>query len=109
MSTIENRQKLKALSQKAKAVQDENPEMRINEILVSFYTNPKNQIFKTLNDWKKEGFRVKKGSKAFLIWGRKRKASNHTKDTEKDEFQFFPLCYIFSNDQVEPAKIKENA
>lgn len=109
MTTISNRQLLKERSRLAKDVQALNPDLTINEILISSYLDDDNKEFKTFNGWLKEGFRVRKGSKAFLIWGKKRKATDHTKDTEKDEFSFFPLAFIFSNAQVEPLTQKASA
>jgi hypothetical protein len=49
---------------------------------------------------------VKKGEKALLLWGEPRKAAKQEKTTgnEKDEFSFFPLAYVFSENQVEKLK-----
>lgn len=94
------RQQLIHLSNLAKVYQEEYPEMLINEILVKFiYRDKVNTEFNTFNQWKEKGFKVKKGSKAFLVWGKKRK-KEVTTDTE-EEFTFFPLAYLFSNAQVE--------
>ena len=104
----DKRQELRELSLIAKGFQNSScQEMTINEILINeFYTDAKNTEFKTLFDWSKIGFKVKKGSKAFLIWGKPRaiKDKNHEptkqKNEEEDETEFYPLCYLFSNAQV---------
>lgn len=63
--------------------------------------------FKTFNDWKKDGATVLKGSKAYVIWGqplKKQKNEKEVKKTEKSDdtenLDFFPLCYVFSSEQV---------
>lgn len=103
-----------ALSKLAKAIQEEDEEERnINSILIDdFYTDKQHQEFNTFHEWIKKGKRVKKGEKAFLVWGRKRKSNQdqatpepQTKDEK--EFSFYPLCYLFSNAQVQAPNVKE--
>jgi len=85
----------------------------VNEILITTYQNSQHQQFNTYQGWKKEGKQVKKGAKAFCVWGRKRKndkkeESNNGElsfdkpDQKKDEkeLSFFPIAHIFSNYQV---------
>lgn len=103
--------KLIKLSQEAKAIQGFEIETgtddrNINTILIEdFYTDLENQIFKTFHDWKKENKLVKKGEKAFLVWGSKRK-NNQDKPEEKEPttedqaYSFYPICCLFSNAQV---------
>lgn len=72
------------------------------------------KVYKTFHDWKKEGATVKKGEKAFLIWGSPIYATHQTeakntegkenKETEGNEYEFFPLCYVFSENQVVTAQ-----
>ncbi len=69
------------------------------------------KVYKTFHDWKKEGATVKKGEKAFLIWGSPIYATHQTEDqdtegkeTEGNEYEFFPLCYVFSENQVVTAQ-----
>jgi hypothetical protein len=100
----EKRQALKELSKIAKIRMSMDCEgSTVNEILINeFYTDESNQDFKTLNQWSKEGYKVKKGSKAFLVWGRpKAKQTEEPKAEDEEEDEFFPLCYLFSNAQVE--------
>jgi len=103
---------LKSLSKSAKMViEAEQEDKRVNEVLIEWYTNENHNEFKKFWDWKKAGFKVKKGEKAFFVWGKKRKATEKaTNEKEEDkEFKFYPIAYLFSNAQVEPLKTKENA
>jgi hypothetical protein len=85
----------------------------VNEGLKEIYheTNPEIQEFKTFFQWKEEGATVRKGEKAFLIWGQPRKASQVPDGaTEPEEFKYWPVCYLFANTQVykpEPAAEQE--
>ncbi len=63
--------------------------------------------FKTFGQWKKEGYTIKKGEKAFILWGQPVKSKNKAEegkekeaDPEESNEQFFPLCYLFSDKQV---------
>jgi len=76
----------------------------INDGLLHLYKtdNPDIQTFRTYNGWKREGCQVKKGSKAFLIWGTPRTATNQeAEENQEDEFKFFPIAYLFADTQVE--------
>jgi N-terminal domain of anti-restriction factor ArdC len=75
--------------------------------------------FKTFNQWKQANATVKKGEKAFLIWGQPIKNGKQegteepkTETEEKDKYRFFPLCFLFSDKQVltqeERQKAKED-
>jgi hypothetical protein len=110
----EKKRALIALSKLAKAVQEHDEEERnINSILIDdFYTDNDNQEFNTFHEWIKKGQRVKKGEKAFLVWGRKRKnnqdqPTQEPKSEDEKQFSFYPLCYLFSNAQVQAPNVKE--
>lgn len=108
----EKKQLLKSLSVEAKEIiETEAPDLRVNDILIQMYKNEEHQEFENFWQWKKRGFKVKKGEKAFFVWSKKRtgteKAENDT-DEEK-EFKFYSLAYLFSNAQVEPLKSGDNA
>lgn len=108
------RAKLIQLSNKAREMREELEELEgetINSIVIDyFYKDINHQQFETYRQWRELGYQVKKGSKAFVIWGRKRKAQKQEKEKEeKDEYKFFPLAYLFSNAQVEPIKEKAPA
>ncbi|MFA9191143.1 ArdC-like ssDNA-binding domain-containing protein [Flavobacterium sp. FZUC8N2.13] len=110
---IEKKKALIALSKSAKEIQELEDEPRnINSILIEdFYSKGEHQEFNTFQEWIKQGKRVKKGEKAFLVWGRKRKnnqdqATAEPQTKEEKEFSFYPLCYLFSNAQVQTADVK---
>ena len=102
----ERRNQLKALSKVAKlAITMGTEERSVNEILIGMYTDAENKEFHTLHQWSAKGFKVKKGSKSFLVWGKPKdhqKAEADQAPTDEDDDKFFPLCYLFSNAQVEP-------
>ncbi|MBX9886689.1 MAG: ArdC family protein [Flavobacteriaceae bacterium] len=111
---LEKKRALIALSKIAKEIQEMEDEPRnINSILIEdFYSKGEHQEFNTFQEWIKQGQRVKKGEKAFLVWGRKRKSHQDQATTEpqtKDEkeFSFYPLCYLFSNAQVQAPNVKD--
>lgn len=103
----ENRQKLIQLSIKAREIREDEclEDSTINEIIrLFFYTDETHQTFNTFWEWKDKGYKVKKGEKAFLFWGskRKNKQDDQAQSQEEESYSFFPLCYVFSNAQVEP-------
>lgn len=103
----ENRQKLIELSIKAREIREDEglEDSTINEIIrLYFYTDDTHQVFNTFWEWKDKGYKVKKGEKAFLFWGskRKNKQDDQAQSQEEETYSFFPLCYVFSNAQVEP-------
>lgn len=107
MANNEKRNALIELSKIAKMRQEEDLEgMSINEILVEvFYTDKENFEFNTFKQWKQKGMNIKKGATAFLVWGSKRKNKEvQAEPVSEDEktFEFFPVCYLFSNNQVQP-------
>lgn len=106
------RDKLIILSNTARELREaEQDDRTINEIIVQeFYTNAENTEFNTFNQWKEKGFSIKKGSKAFPVWGKKKKFEHGEVPAGEtpDEYEFFPICYLFSNNQIEPSKYAEN-
>ncbi|GHB44354.1 ArdC-like ssDNA-binding domain-containing protein [Mongoliitalea lutea] len=57
----------------------------------------------TFHQWKEKGATIKKGAQGFAIWGqpinKQKKEGTGTPDPEND-FEFFPMCYLFSDLQV---------
>lgn len=102
--------KLIELSQIAKQMRDNNaPEIEdmieaptINNIILHcFY--PKGE-YNTYKGWKEKGYQVAKGSKAFSIWGKKRKFKKEVENkgkTEEKEYSAFPMANLFHESQVE--------
>ena len=113
ISTIkQKRELLKELSAPFKILIKEGAISTINSALIESYTNETHQVFKSYRGWLAEGYQVKKGEKAFLIWGSpqklkpKKEPTQATQgDTEKDS-EFFPLAFVFSNAQVEERRLK---
>lgn len=84
----------------------------VNEGLKEIYmeTNTEIEEFKTFYQWKEEGATVRKGEKAFLIWGQPRKGSQVPEGTnEPEEYKYWPLCYLFANTQVYKPEPKTEA
>jgi hypothetical protein len=101
------RKALITISVKAREMRDKKEELAdltINDIVIAhFYTDEENFDFKLLRDWNKEDFQVKKGARAFTVWGKKRRGTKAAEQEggEDQEYKFFPLAYLFSNMQVE--------
>jgi hypothetical protein len=80
---------------------------RINDVLAMWYREKTGAgSFKTFPQWKKEGYNVKKGEKAFLLWSRKQKVSRYEdsgngEEPAEENYEFFPIAYLFSDLQVE--------
>jgi len=100
----EKREFLKSLSATAKILVKSGEFDTVNEAIIeTVYKADGHTNFNTFWGWKEEGFNIKKGSKAFVIWGRPKEVQKkEVQEGEKDEFRHFPLAYLFSNLQVEP-------
>lgn len=100
---LENRKKLIAMSQLIRQLVKEGAFSTVNEGLREMYTeeNPEIEEFNTFNQWKEQGFTIKKGSKAFLFWGQPRKIQQTPEGSdEPEEFKYWPICYLFADTQV---------
>ena len=121
MTIQEKRAQLKELSAQAKEIKEmykqkaSTPEealkaesLTLNQIIIKhFYKSEEHQEFNTFGGWLKEGKAVKKGEKAFLIWGRPKAVQEQEKGNEPpkdEEGDFYPVSFIFSNAQVTAAK-----
>ena len=77
-------------------------------ILNYIYKTEEITEFKKFSEWKSEGATVKKGEKAFPIWGQPIAQQKQDAAEQKgeqynptdEERQRFPMCYVFSNLQV---------
>ncbi|MDP1728496.1 MAG: ArdC family protein [Bacteroidota bacterium] len=88
----------------------------INDAIIETkYKDGKNQEFKSYRQWKKEGYQVRKGEKAFLLWGKPKENTNSKieseqkntgKDSPDEHDPFFPIAFVFSNAQVNPKEIQ---
>lgn len=112
---IKTKQQLAALSNNIKKSAAYAPLIAIsetfNEVLILFY-DLKGKKLMTFSDWKKAGYKVKKGEKAYTFWSRpitgkqkkekedvKQLKSVNTENVE-DEYKFFSICKLFTEDQV---------
>lgn len=80
----------------------------LNSIIIElFYKKNGHKDFKTFVQWKEEGKKIIKGSKAFIIWGRSLEVQKEeqSNETDEDEMKFFSISHIFSNKQVEEMKV----
>jgi len=116
----EKRKVLQTLSHTAKELAESEgltvKEYNVNDLIMNFIYNPdKEFVFKSFQSWKKEGYTIKKGSKAYLLWGQpiNRAKTNESGEVINEEninedTPFFPLAYIFRNDQaIKPIKTKQ--
>ncbi len=100
---IQNRKTLIALSQVIRLAVKDGIYDTVNEGLRETYEEGNEEIseFNTFNQWKAQGYTIKKGSKAFLFWGQPRKVSQVPEgSTEPEEFKYWPICYLFADTQV---------
>jgi hypothetical protein len=110
---IEKRNLLRTLSNAAiQAAEDLNldpNQFKVNDLLMMFVYNPNTlHTFNTFMGWKYEGYTVKKGVKAYLLWGQpinKTRTDKTTGETiqgndDDQEPAYFPLAYLFREDQV---------
>jgi hypothetical protein len=103
-SNAEARQHLKAISQKLKPLVTAGQFPSLNKALIEVaYKTEQHQEFKTFNQWQREGFKILKGSKAFPIWAQKVKTTKTKEGASAENYEFFPVCYLFSNAQVRRA------
>lgn len=109
----EKRKVLRSLSKQAKQIIDLDPnceEVTVNEVIINrMYKSANHREFNTFKGWKEKGFKVIKGSKAFFIWSKPRKAqrmseeqSNEDEEKITQEYEFFGVANLFSNAQVQP-------
>lgn len=108
MSTNPRREELKALSQGLSMLKKEGAIDTINEALAELYSGQGFKELKSLKAWNKEGRLVKKGEKAFLLWGKPKQRkkeeqppqSAEQKPEEEKNMDFFPVAYVFDITQT---------
>jgi len=97
--------------------------LRINDlIMLQYQKRAGTEDFRTFSSWHEAGFKIKRGEKGWIIWGQKRSApvpgqsvgsglapdhslfANHSPQVDEmtAEYKFFPTCYLFNENQVEP-------
>jgi len=112
----QKREKLKADSVALQELVKQGCLESVNEGLIGIYYVQGHTELKTIHQWNKEGKSVKKGEKALLLWGKPqpyKKADEVTSATPSEETEngtesreFYPLCYVFSQLQVEEREVK---
>lgn len=97
----QRRDELKAISAGFKLLVKEGAIDSVNTGLINYYAEQGHTTLKSYRRWLADGFQVKKGAKALLLWGEPKpvKPNEQPKEGEKEE-TFFPLAYVFSNLQV---------
>lgn len=83
--------------------------IRINDIIAGWYRETSGATeFRTFAQWKADGYNIKKGSKAFILWSKKKSVTKpgeatekNTEPSEETAYEFFPIAYLFSDLQVE--------
>jgi hypothetical protein len=111
--SIAARKDLKERSQLAKKARTKagKEELPLNVFIIADYqADTGAQQFKTFGEWKKEGFKVKKGESGFPVWGTPKKITEtvETEDGEKlesDPYEFWPMAYLFNETQVEKIEL----
>jgi hypothetical protein len=117
LNTIEEKRTfLKKLSKAVGDLVQAGVYTTINEAVIdSFYKDEVNTDFRTFPEWQREGYRIKKGSKAFIVWGKPKRSQDKDKAdaqgkeapaTDDDKGDFFPIAFLFSNAQVERREAK---
>lgn len=90
----------------------------INYMLLNYIYPNAGQRFETFKEWKAQGATIKKGAKATIIWGQPRQgvakpeqpeattasataaATTPTDDMTPEQYEFFPICFLFSEEDV---------
>lgn len=104
------REELKSLSKGIKILVKTGKYSTVNEGLIEFYAENGHKNLKTLHQWNENNMSVKKGEKALLLWGTPKKSEKKeevkTPEQEEKEMEFYPLCFVFSDNQVQPMAAK---
>lgn len=100
------RENLKLLSLEVADLVEDGTFFTINDAIVeTLYKDETHKEFKSYRQWKKEGYQVNKGEKAYLLWAKPKQIQKPITDgTAKEDLdemlKFFPIAYLFSNAQV---------
>lgn len=118
----EKRQALRDLSNTLKATKELDPTfapdaITVNDLLTYYYKLKGHAELKTFKEWINAGYCVRKGETALLLWAtpiaRNKKEegekSQQTKEEEKGKEDFYPICCVFSNQQVSKLENGNNA
>lgn len=93
----QRRQELKELSKKLQLQALEHGlKTSTNFLLRQWYASDGHKELKTFEQWKEQGFSVRKGEKALLLWGKPQTKQNESEEST----EFYPLAFLFSQQQV---------
>ena len=72
-------------------------------LLAQYEAETGHKVFHTFNDWKAQGYRVKKGSSSYPIFSRPSKVIKAEKGQQiaEGERSYFYICHLFHDGQVE--------
>lgn len=103
------RAELMAISQPFQMLVKQGAIASVNIGLATMYAEQGHRILKSFKEWQKEGFQVRKGSTALLMWGepveRKGPPTEQEGGPEGESSNlFWPLAYLFSNQHVDKIK-----
>lgn len=102
LSEKSNRDILKELSNAVAEIMEVKGYTTVNEAVINeFYRKNGHEEFKKFNEWRNSGYKILKGSKAFVVWGRPTQGLKVNKQEDAEVFDMFPLCFLFSNKQVQ--------
>ena len=107
------RENLKLLSLEVKDLVEDGTFFTINDaIMETLYKDEANKEFKSYRQWKKDGYQVNKGEKAYLLWAKPKQIQKPIEEGKSNEdldemLKYFPIAYLFSNAQVD--SIEEEA
>ena len=101
----EKRAILKELSKPLQELTKTGKIESVNAGLKSIYQSDGHRELKSFYEWKKEGKKIKKGEHALCLWGKPKQKIEEQEQEEQnrtnDGLEFFPICYVFSNLQVQ--------
>ncbi len=96
--TTKKRQALVKLSGNVRESVNDGEFNTINEALLQQYREETGASrFDTFRQWKLKGYHVNKGEEAYCVWG---SPVSKPVENSRDDFRFFPLCFLFSDQQV---------
>ena len=79
----------------------------VNDLLKAHYSEQGHKELNSFSQWKEEGYYVKKGEHALLLWAQpkpskhsKEQATSEGKAEEEAKVDYFPVIYLFSQKQV---------
>lgn len=103
---MERKRELIKLSTIARKMREESKheELPLNHFIMQLYQAERPGVYNTFHEWKELGKYVKKGEKGTPVWGVPVKATKREMvegQSIEEEMEFFPLCYLFHESQVE--------